>query len=80
MKTRSGVLYALTVLLATIMEQTLARGARVSSKEQFKKIYLISTSVAVMKIALWTNSPVLSVNSAGYRSASQWGWSQKVPT
>lgn len=71
MKARSGVLYAVTVLLATIMEQTLARGARVSSNGQFKKIYWISTNVAVMKIALWTNSPVLSVNSAGYRSASQ---------
>ena len=80
MKVRSGVLYAVTVLLATIMGQTLARDVRVSSKEQFKKIYWISTSVAVMKIALWTNSLVPSVNSAGCRSVSQWGWSQKVFT
>lgn len=78
MKVRSGVLYAMTVLLATIMEQALARDVRVSSKEQFKKICWISTSVAVMKIALWTNSPAPSVNSAGCKSASQWGWSQKV--
>ena len=77
---RSGVLYALTVLLATIMEQTLARGARVSSKELFRKISWRSMRAVVMKIVLWTNSPVLSVNSADYRSASQWGWSQKVFT
>lgn len=80
MKARSGVLYAVTVPLATIMEQTLARDARVSLKGQFKKICWKSISVAVMKIALLTNSPVPSVNSAGYRSASQWGWSQKVST
>jgi len=80
MKARSGVLYAVTVPLATIMEQTLAKGARVSSKELFKKICWKSTNAAAMKIAQLTNSPVPSVNSAGYRSASQWGWSQKVST
>ena len=80
MKARSGVLSAVTVLLATTMEQTLAKDARVSLKGQFKKICWKSTSVVVMKIALLTNSPVPSVNSAGYRSASQWEWSQKVFT
>jgi len=74
MKARSGVLYAVIVLLATIMEQTLAKGARVSSKGRFKKNCWKSTNAAAMKIAQLTNSPVPSVNSAGYRSASQWGW------
>ena len=56
MKARGGVLCAMTYLLVIIMEQTLVKDAKVSLKEQFRKIYMKNTSVVEKMSVQWIES------------------------
>ena len=56
MKARGGVLCAMTYLLVIIMEQTLVKDAKVSLKEQFRKIYMKNTSVVEKMTVQWIES------------------------
>lgn len=64
MKARGGVLCAMTYLLVIIMEQTLVKDAKVSSKEQFRKIYMKNTSVVEKMTAQWIESHEPNVHPA----------------
>lgn len=64
MKARGGVLCAMTYLLVIIMEQTLVKDAKVSSKEQFRKIYMKNTSVVEKMSVQWIESHEPNVHPA----------------